>query len=570
MELFKSFLNWRGLIKKSNSRKSPKLKFIFIFLKIIAIGVAINLVSGCYNFYKVTTTSSAQPGMISPLADMSKTFVVHSGADVYLINSIKLTNDSIKGNYVGNYIFPYKKNTFPIENSTNRYVKKEGDIRLINEVHLYLQNTVLPVDNKVSLAITDISRLDIYNPDTGRTAISWVLGFVIGGFVAFLTLILLLILFLSLGGSCPYIYVNTGDGYAFAGEIYSGAVYAPLERNDYLTLPHLVAENGNYKLKITNELKEVQYTNLTELIIVDHPAKSEVLVDKYGNYQTAVELNSPISAVNFLGKDILNTVNEKDSLSYSGVLSDMELPLTDGIIMTFDHPEGVESGKLFLRSKNSLWLDYVYKKSHDLFGGYFDNWTKKQNKSDPEKLMDWSLSQKIPLSVLVEKNGEWVFCDYYNMAGPAALKEDVIIIDLKGIDKGPLKIKLESGAYFWEIDYVGMDYSLNMPVGLTTVNIGKAITNNEDDVTGMLKYDDLKYYVQPETYNTADLSFPVPPFTDSKRTVILHSKGYYQIMSEGRGLPKVKKLKSIREPGQFLEYSRELMKAEIDKIGGIH
>lgn len=235
--------------------------------------------------------------------------------------------------------------------------------------------------------------------------------------------------------------------------------------------------------------------------------------------------------------------------------------------MTFDHPEGIESGKLFLRSKNSLWLDYVYKKSHDLFGGYYDNWTKKQNKSDPEQLRDWSLSQKIPLSVFVEKNGEWIFCDYYNMAGPAALKEDVISIDLKGIDKGPLKIKLESGAYFWEIDYVGIDYSLNMPVGLTTVKIEKAITNDEDDVTSMLKYDDLKYYVQPETYNIADLSFPVPPSTDSKRTVILHSKGYYHIINEAKGLPKIKKLKTISEPGQFLEYSRELMRSEIDNIG---
>lgn len=567
METFKSFINWLGIANWSSSGKLPKTKVIFVLLKLIAILLAINLVSGCYNFYKVATTSSAQSGVISPLADMSKTFVVHSGPSIFLINSVKLANDSLKGNYVGSYIFPYKKDKFPIENSTNRYVKKRGDSRLINEVHLYLQNTLLPVDNKVSFALKDISRLDIYNPDTGRTAISWILGFAVGSVVAFISSILILILILSLSGSCPYIYVNTGDGYAFAGEIYSGAVYAPLERNDYLTLPRLVAENGNYKLKISNELKEVQYTNLTELIVIDHPAKSEVLVDKYGNYQTAVKLNSPISAINFLETDILNAVKEKDSISYLGVLSDKELPLTDGIIMTFDHPEGIESGKLFLRSKNSLWLDYVYKKSHDLFGGYYDNWTKKQNKSDPEQLRDWSLSQKIPLSVFVEKNGEWIFCDYYNMAGPAALKEDVISIDLKGIDKGPLKIKLESGAYFWEIDYVGIDYSLNMPVGLTTVKIEKAITNDEDDVTSMLKYDDLKYYVQPETYNIADLSFPVPPSTDSKRTVILHSKGYYHIINEAKGLPKIKKLKTISEPGQFLEYSRELMRSEIDNIG---
>lgn len=560
MEFFNSFLHRRVSAIKSNFQR-------FIFLKIIAILVAVNLISGCYNFYKVTTQSSAEPGIISPLADMAKTFVIHCGPDVFLMNYVTLINDSLKGNYVGNYTFPYKVNKFPKENSTNRYVVKQGDNRILNEVHLYVRDTLRPAGKKFSFPLKDIYRLDTYNHDSGRTALSWFGGFVVGTFATFLVIILIGILALFIGGSCPYIYVNTGDGYAFAGEIYSGAVYAPLERHDYLTLPQLVAENGNYKLKMTNELKEIQYTNLTELVVIDHSEKSEVLVDKYGDYQMATELKAPLSAVNFSGNDILNSVNEKDSLSYSGILTDNDLPLTDGIIMTFDHPEGIKSAKLFLRAKNSLWLDYVYKKSHDLFGGYYDNWTKKQSKADPGRLRDWSLSQKIPLSVFIEKNGEWVFSDYYNLAGPAALKEDVIKIDLNGIDKGPLKIKLESGTNFWEIDYVGIDYSVNMPVGLTTVKIEKAITNNEEDVTSMLKDDDLKYYVQPENYNLADLTFQVPPLSDSKRTIILHSKGYYQIVSEGKGLPKVKKLKSIREPGQFLEYSRELMKAEIENIG---
>ncbi len=539
----------------------------FIKLKIIGLILVFNLISGCYNFFKVSTISSVQPSVVSPLVDMSKTFVVHSGTDVFLINSVSLVNDTLRGSYVGRYIFPFKKDKFPVENSTNRYVKKKGDARLINEIHLYIRNNHQPTDNKVSFALKDISRLDIYNHAGDRTAISWIFGLAVGVLAAYMAFFLILILVMALsGGSCPYIYVNTGDGYAFTGEIYSGAVYAPLERSDYLTLPQLVAENGNYKLKISNELEEVQYTNLTELIVIDHPANSDVVLDKYGNYQTAVKLSSPLTAINFLNTDILTSIKGKDSLSYLGVLSDKEFPLTDGIIMTFDHPEGVESGKLFLRAKNSLWLDYVYKKSHDLFGGSYDLWTKKQNKSDTEQLRDWPLSQKIPLSVFVEKNGEWVFCDYFNMAGPAALREDVIVIDLKGTDSGPLKIKLESGSHFWEIDYAGLDFSSNVPVDMKTVKIEKAITNDEVDVTGMLKYDDLKYYIQPATYNIADLSFPAPPPADSKRTVFLHSKGYYNIINEAGGLPKIKKLKTIREPGQFLEYSRELMKAEIDKI----
>ena len=93
--------------------------------------------------------------------------------------------------------------------------------------------------------------MDIYNVNQGRTAFSWIGGFLAVVFTPFLFTMLLA----AVGASCPYIYINTGDEFEFAGEIYSGAVYAPLERNDYLTLPHLVEENGIYKLKISNELQ---------------------------------------------------------------------------------------------------------------------------------------------------------------------------------------------------------------------------------------------------------------------------------------------------------------------------
>jgi hypothetical protein len=243
------------------------------------------------------------------------------------------------------------------------------------------------------------------------------------------------------------------------------------------------------------------------------------------------------------------------------------IPLSDGAIMTFEKPAETGTAKLFIQARNSLWLDYVYKHSHELFGGYYDNWTKHQKNADPHDLIKWELGQKIPLLVYVERNGEWVFNDYYNVAGSASFKNDVITVDLKDTGKGPLKIKLESGTGFWEIDYVGIDYSKNVPVDIKTVKIDKAITNSEDDVTRMLRDDDLMYYVQPEVNNCADLTFKVPPVTDSKRTVILHSKGHYDILSDGKGLPKIKALKKLQEDGQFLEYSRELMKTELAKIG---
>ncbi|MBK6786045.1 MAG: hypothetical protein IPG79_21600 [Saprospiraceae bacterium] len=75
-------------------------------------------------------------------------------------------------------------------------------------------------------------------------------------------------------------YVYDGETYIFEGETFGGAIAQNLERDDYMPLPDIRGNHGHYKIRISNELKEIQYTDLAELIVVDHPENSEVLLDK--------------------------------------------------------------------------------------------------------------------------------------------------------------------------------------------------------------------------------------------------------------------------------------------------
>jgi hypothetical protein len=568
MKYFRTFFffafGFSGLISKRTRNVSLT---IGITLLLSSILLSITMFSGCY-YYKVRSTYNPQPGLVTTLIDTGKSFVVHTAASTFLLRDLKLKGDSLYGDYYMDYQFPIKTNSFPEPNSTNRYRKYKGDIPLISEVHLYIKPDLPPGNSKIVFATSDIQRLDIYSHNPGRTTGSWIMG-IIGGCLSIpILLILILLIMVLTGSSCPFIYVNTATGFEFVGEIYSGAVYAPLERNDFMVLPRIIAADGKYLLKITNELKEVQHTNLTELIVIDHPRNAEVLIDKYGNLQTAVDARMPLKATNLGGDDIRATICRKDSLSYYGVSPDKEIPLTDGAILTFDLPAGVKKAKLLIRAKNSPWLDQAYKSFHSMLGDYNDAWTRKQNKADAKILQEALLSQKMPLSVYIEKKGEWVFCDYYNMVGPMALKEDMLILDLHGLDNGSVKVKLESGSYFWEIDYVGIDYSENVPVTRSIVKIEKAITETGEDATALLKNDDNAYLVQPETSNITDLTFAAPLTGNEARTVILHSKGYYQIMQESSGFPELHKLNTYRKPGQFLEFSRELMKSKVDMLSG--
>jgi hypothetical protein len=568
MKNFSSLIIYFLYAKWSKTLGTIRTKPVLSFLRIAASVLIFVFIAGCY-YYKVNTTIDPSSGTITSIQPEGKTIVIHSNSAAFILDNIVIGKDSIKGHYAGDYEFAFRSYSFPINNSSHRYWKHAGKKQIYNEIHFYLRDiTSTPkYDVLYAFAFTDVSRLDIYNKDQGATAVSWffgVIGGLIGAWVAFIAILLLVAI---IGGSCPYIYVNTGHGFDFAGEIYSGAIYAPLERNDYLVLPRLVAENGKYLLKMSNEQsEEVQHTNLMELFVFDHPVNSQVLVDKYGNYQTSTDMQTPLNATNLTGTDILGFVGTKDSISYCGMPAGNEIPLTDGVIMTFNLPQNIDSGKLFVRARNSVWLDNVFKEFFGLLGGYQDAWIKRNNNANPQRLQAWSLDQKIPLSVYVEKNGKWEFCDYFNLAGPMALKEDVLAIDLKGIDANTLKIKLESGFNFWEIDFAGIDFSTNVPVNLSKVIVDQAVTEDGEQIQHLLEKDDSDYYVQSETDNLADLSFSAPAFTGQEKTVILHSKGYYQMNLKSKGLPHLAKLNKIRQPGNFPEYSRELLKSAFDDL----
>ena len=76
--------------------------------------------------------------------------------------------------------------------------------------------------------------------------------------------------------SCPFVYSWDGTQYVFDAEPYGGAITRGLEKDDFTPLDRLREQDGLYRLKLTNEVDETQFTNLTELWVVDHPVGTRV------------------------------------------------------------------------------------------------------------------------------------------------------------------------------------------------------------------------------------------------------------------------------------------------------
>jgi hypothetical protein len=60
--------------------------------------------------------------------------------------------------------------------------------------------------------------------------------------------------------SCPFVYVDRGDGFELVGEAYSGAALRSIERDDMLPIPDF-PNTPRVHLRLGDEAHETQFTN---------------------------------------------------------------------------------------------------------------------------------------------------------------------------------------------------------------------------------------------------------------------------------------------------------------------
>jgi hypothetical protein len=515
----------------------------------------ISLIQSCY-YYKVTKSKEPPAQALLRLQDSGKYIIIHYDTIARRLSDIVADEDSVRGKL--SLLADHKKYLSTNPDGATRYKKKvlNDESEVLNEVHIYTTGLVKSGTKNVSFPMKGIEKIEIYDRAVGATVASWVFS---GLAIAVPVIVVVALLTKE---SCPFIYVSDNDSYKFIGEIYSGAIYPSLERDDYLPLPRPEPGQSEYNIKMTNEVREIQNTNLIELMVLDHPADTKVLVDKYGNYQTTSDPKTPVKATNLKGRNIFNVIKDEDSLSYFGDKNDRGQTVTDGVILKFLKPKNADHAKLVVKAKSTFWLDYVFTRFHSLFGDQYDCWVKKQETIPDKQMKSWQIDQKIPLLVYMEKKGKWKFIDYYNTVGPMAAREDVLPLDLTDFKGDTIKIKLEFGFMFWEVDYAGLDFSLNVPVTQRTALFESAIDNRETDVKKLLESPDLLYYSQPEIGDEVNMKFSIPPRTQADQTLILHSRGHYKILLDAKGKEQVKYLLAFRKKGRFPEYSGELFRQQ--------
>jgi len=163
-------------------------------LTTIVLTVSIfNLTIGCKSYFKVTTVPEVTSESMGGLEDSGKSFIIHFDRQKWVLSNAHVQNNIMTGKLDEYKMSPTFK---PVRsNRPNRYLTRPSLNQrfLLNEVHLYLSASPLHENQQVSIPLSSVVKIEIYDKAKGATIGSWILGSV--GIVAGVLLILSVVAF---------------------------------------------------------------------------------------------------------------------------------------------------------------------------------------------------------------------------------------------------------------------------------------------------------------------------------------------------------------------------------------
>ena len=521
------------------------------FLSILLTIAFLNLATGC-SYYKVRSepiqSEQEVAEQIKAFNEANKYIILHkNNASLHFANPI-VNEDNMEFSGTISLLSEEHMSDKVIEvNKSYRYNRNKT--YPLDQVHIFLKpGEWLSLGNAV-IPINDIQRIGIVNNNGGLSFINAALG-TIGVFALFMIVVALT------KSSCPFVYVSNGNEYIFAGELYPGNIIKNAQETDYLPLPALQNNQGQYNIQITNELLEIQHTDLAQLMVVSHPKNTKALADKNGRILIYQDLQSPIQTV--LDGKIKNLQPgvAKDGVSF---MFDTPFNTTDSkrsAVFTFNKPANATDAKLLITAKNSLWLDYVFGKFNKKFGSYYSTFQKKQQETSKAAALQWRQEQNIPLTVSIKSNGVWKEVEKLASVGPLSDRDLGIKLDLSTINADLIEVKLETGYMFWEVDYIGIDYSGELPYKTELLDPAEAVTNTGQDVASLLKSRDGQYLTQEQLGDKVDIIYRTSStMKGSEYSYFLKNRGYYTYVRDYDGIPNFTELQKFREANTFTRFS---------------
>jgi len=363
--------------------------------------------------------------------------------------------------------------------------------------------------------------------------------------------------------SCPFVYSFDGEKYIFDGEPYGGAICPALQRTDLCRLEYLQPLDNLYRLRLTNEVDETQYTDQFKLWIVDHPAGVEPIPDNEGQLHTVKSPYPPLTAFDSHGADVLHWLSQKDDLVWEGNLLEKNLDdpsaLRDTLFLTFPRPADADEAKLVVNGGTTLWGSQMLKRSLELRGHQIHDWYRAL--SSPEaraRLAEWNLREEVYyLRVHLWADTAWADRGIIMYGGPFLIEDRIVPLDLTGVEGDTVRMMLTPPAGFWQLNYLAVDYSPDSNLTIQEMEPATVVADDGTDLLSVLSATDSLYYAMPNVGQYATLTFVAPPERPGfQRAVFAKVNGYYDIHLDDTRAPDIEEVNRIaREAGYITRFS---------------
>jgi hypothetical protein len=421
-------------------------------------------------------------------------------------------------------------------------------VAVLDSVGNALQGRV--AGNVVTMPLSGVER--VWVERRSETDVVQVIMLTLG--VLVLTLGVVAIIAAATKESCPFIYSWDGAQFVFDAEPYGGAISKALERDDYGHLEHLRADRGVYRLRVTNEVNETQYTDLMELWAVDHEPGIRLACDEFGGLHALPSPQPPLSVVDAFGQELRELFVAPDRLVWEPMpdphaADDPQVDPRCTLVLTFPRPAGATRAKLIARASTGLWGSHMIRELLKLRGVELEDWHRTID-ADPaalQQLRDWSFREELyVLKVELEEPDGWHVRGFLPGGGPFIAEDRVIALDAARVEGSELRVRLRPPAGFWALDAFAVQWdgvtgeaAVTPPaLQLHRISPTAAHTDAGADVRAALMHDDDVAYEMPRKGDVGEVRFAAPPVAAGlERTLFLHSRGHYRLHLEGQGEP---------------------------------
>jgi hypothetical protein len=417
------------------------------------------------------------------------------------------------------------------------------------------------------IAVTEIQRywVETRTKSTGRTV-----GLVVGVAAAAVAVTVAVVATASrhvhvpAGGCCLFVYSWDGQRYNFDTEAYTGAITRGLERDDFSLLRSVREQNGEYRLMLSNDNDETQYTDQLELWVVDQDRGVTPRAGSDGSLYSVREPIAPLSARDGQGKDLMTWLAQRDRLIWEPAPAAERQEL----VLTFPKPKssnagGTRQAKLVASVTETPWAGAAAGRMLGLLGPQLPGWYEQIDGSPVARglLQAWMARDELfALKVEVEEPTGWQVRGMMPISGPFVSDERVVPLDVSHVPGDTVRVRMRPPAGFWAFNSFAMDYSVDLPARVTKLAPLRARDAAGRDLLPALRSSDGQYYEMHEQGEQATVAFAAPPAARGmERTLFLHSRGYYHMHIPQTGEPDVAAFQKIlAEPGAGAAFSAKM------------